>query len=331
MRARGRGLLWCAACASGLVGVAEARAAEADALDLVWEAPDSCSTGDDVRREFERSTRVLPGRSPPHLSATAHVEARDGRWSLRLHTSRGGVEGDREIEADSCASLTRAAALVLALAYGEGAEPETPAPSEPPALPTPAPPVPTVARAEPAGHDVSPVTPSRTRLAWSVTLDGRVAWGPVPGPAAGAATTLDVRGPWWGVSARVISWPGASGEPVPDLRTHFAGVGGSLSMCLLARPSHDLLFAGCGGLQASALRGTSSGATSPGDAVAPWYAAPAGVRTRVRLFDTLHLEAGFELAASLTRPTFVVSGLSAPVYEVPKVSPSGSLGLSLDI
>jgi len=339
MRARRPGPLWCAACASGLVALVGTRPARADGLDLVWEAPDNCSTGGDVRREFERSTRVLPGRSPPHLSARALVEARDGRWSLHLHTSRDGVEGDREIEADSCASLTRAAALVLALAYGEGAEPETPAP--PPTPPTPAPPVPTLTRAEPAGPDTAPPKPSKAHLAWSVSLDGRVAWGPVPGPAPAASTSLDVRGRWWGVSARVISWPGASSEPAADLQTHFTGVGGSLSMCLLARPSRDLLIAGCAGLQASALRGTSSGATYPADdRLAPWYAAPAGVRTRVRLFDTLHLEAGVELAASLTRPSFVtatvgpggnVLGLSAPVYVVPEVSPSGSLGLSLDI
>jgi hypothetical protein len=315
-----------------------ASAAIADPLDLVWDAPDTCAKGDDVRRDFDRSTRVLPGRNPPHLSAVARVEVQDGRWFLHLHTTRGGVEGDREIEADSCTSISRAAALVLALAYGEGSEPEAAPPSEPPQPPPPPPPpVVTVMKQPGEGEDASLAKRPGTPLTISVALDGRVAWGPLPGATAGAAATLDVGRGWWGASARVISWPGASGQPTSDVRTHFGGGGGALSMCLLGRPSRDLLISGCAGLQVAALRGTSS-SSAPGfvsdvapQRLAPWYAVPASVRARVRLFGTLHAEAGVELAASLTRPTFVVSGLSAPVYVVPELSPSGSLGLALDI
>jgi hypothetical protein len=355
MRARSGRRRWCAACASSLFFLATARASRADPLDLVWDAPETCNSGADVRREFERSTSIRPGRSPPHLSARARVEARDGRWVLHLHTLRDGVEGDREIEADSCASLTRAAALVLALAFGEGAQPEAAPTPEAPVAP-PAPIAPTLAAkgvAGSAGQDIYPSARSRrtSLVSWSVTLDGRIAWGPLPGPAAGAATTVDARGRWWGVSARVISWPGANGEPEPDLHAHFTGVGGALSLCLLGRPSRAWILAACAGLEASALRGTSTGATFSEAAVAPWLAAIPALRARLRLVGPLHVEAGVEVAASLMRPSFAVCrapsddssamsqpclvhgllGMTQTVYVVPEISPSGSLGLSLDI
>jgi hypothetical protein len=355
MGARSGRRRWCAACAASLFLLATARASRADPLDLVWDAPDTCNSGADVRREFERSTSIRPGRSPPHLSARARVEARDGRWVLHLHTLRDGVEGDREIEADSCASLTRAAALVLALAFGEGAEPEAAPTPDAPVAPQ-APTTLTMAAKGRAGSDRqenSPFarSPRASFISWSVTLDGRVAWGPLPGPAAGAATTVDARGRWWGASARVISWPGANGEPEPDLHAHFTGVGGALSLCLLGRPSRAWLLAACAGLQASALRGTSTGATVSDAAVASWLAAIPALRARLRLFGPLHVEAGVEVAASLTRPAFAVcrapsddsnamsqpcsvhgvSGMTQTVYVVPEISPSGSLGLSLDI
>jgi hypothetical protein len=331
---------WGAACSSGLFALTASQVCSADALDLVWQAPDTCATGAQVQREFERSTHVIAGRSPPHLSARASVEARAGRWVLHLHTLRDGVEGDREIEADSCASLTHAAALVLALAFGEGAEPATPTPPAP--LPPPPPPTPISPRPSP----VLPAVTQRSLVHWSMTLDGRIAWGPLPGPAAGAATTVDARGSWWGASARVVSWPGANTEPLPGLSAHFTGVAAALSLCVLARPSRDWLFAGCAGFQAGALRGTESGPRARPEDVeaAPWYAALPALRTRVRLIGPLHAEASFELATSVTRPSFAVCETQAPsgkctgpldsvhtVYVVPELSPSGSLGLSLDI
>jgi len=355
MTARSGRRRWCAACASSLFLLAAARASRADPLDLVWDAPDACNSGAEVRREFERSTSIRPGRSPPHLSARARVEARDGRWVLHLHTLRDGVEGDREIEADSCASLTRAAALVLALAFGEGAQPEAAPTPDAPVVPQ-APPTSIVATKGGAGshrQDIpaSARSPRAPLVSWSVTLDGRIAWGPLPGPTAGVATTVDARGPWWGVSARVLSWPGANGEPEPDLHTHFTGVGGALSLCLLGRPSRAWLFAACAGLEAGALRGTSTGATVSEAAVAPWLAAIPALRARLQLVGPLHVEAGVEVAASLTRPPYAVcrapdddssatsqpcsvhglSGQTQTVYVVPEISPSGSLGLSLDI
>jgi hypothetical protein len=91
------------------------------------------------------------------------------------------------------------------------------------------------------------------------------------------------------------------------------------------------MLAGCAGLQASALRGSSSGGSVADSAVASWYAALPAVRARFRVVGDLSIDLGFEPAISLTRPRFVVLGLNPPVYVVPQVAPSLLAGLSIRI
>jgi hypothetical protein len=45
----------------------------------------------------------------------------------------------------------------------------------------------------------------------------------------------------------------------------------------------------------------------------------------------LSLDLGFEAAVSLTRPRFVLRGLTSPVYVVPAWAPSAILGLAMQI
>jgi hypothetical protein len=313
------------AVATGLLLLTTTRRGQAQDLDLVWQAPDTCPTSEQVKSEFQRSLRLSPGYVPPHLSATAIVEHTGGRWFLHLHTVRNGIEGDREIEADSCTSLARAAALVLTLALGEGDldEPPPPPRKEPPPgspieAPAPAPPAPPPA---PAAH--GPLT-------WAPTLEARTAWGPVPGPSLGVGAGVDVRAKWWEVSVRAESWPSVNQGPAPDLRTTFAGAGGAASLCVLGAPAPFLVMALCGGMEASGIYGASAGGSQVAWRIAPWYAALTALRGRVPVFDRVHLEVGFELAESLFRPRFRVNGLG-DVYVVPELSPSALVGVSFDL
>ena len=93
-----------------LVFIAASRAEAAAPLTLTWDAPAGCPTAADVRAEYERLVRSSSGRTLPALTAEAHIEPRGPRWALRLRTVRDGIPGERELEADSCASLARAAA-----------------------------------------------------------------------------------------------------------------------------------------------------------------------------------------------------------------------------
>jgi hypothetical protein len=326
-----------------------ARESHAQTLDLTWDAPSGCPSGEEIRRDFERSVRVRPGRTPPHLVARAAVEQRGPRWHLRLHTARDGVEGDREIETESCASVARAALLVLSLALGEGAELGAESSSDSggrdalpasEALATSAPPAAADNSPPPVGAVSPPSVPLQTEridshavtraLAWSVALDGRYAGGPLPGSSFGFGGGVDARRRWLGASARLAAWPEVSQEPIAGLHTRYAGIGGSLSICALATPFRFLTTAACAGFQAVALRGESSGATQGFSRVAPWYAVLPALRARVPLLRAVHVELGFELAISLNRPQFIVQN-SSYSYAVPSVAPNAVLGLSLDI
>jgi hypothetical protein len=308
------------------------RRAHAQDLDLVWQAPETCPSGDQVKSDFQRSLRLSPGYVPPRLSATAVVDQTGGRWFLHLHTVRNGIEGNREIEADSCNSLARAAALVLTLALGEGDLDQQPAPvnKEPvPARPVQAPPP------APPAPPVAPVHAAHGPLTWSPTLEARAAWGPLPGPELGVGAGVDLRAKWWALSARGVAWPSVSRSPASGVQDTFEGVGGALSFCVLGSPASFVVFALCGGIEASAIRGASSGAsTLAGSDVAPWVAALTSLRARVPLFDSLHLEVGFELAESLFHPfqraEFTVNRLG-DVYVVPELSPSAVAGVSFDL
>jgi hypothetical protein len=328
----GRAIRAYVALAAGLLWVTTTRRARAQDLDLIWQAPETCPSGDQVKSDFQRSLRLSPGYVPPHLSATAVVDHTGGRWFLHLHTVRNGIEGNREIEADSCSSLARAAALVLTLALGEGDFDQQPAPviKEPaPAPSVQAPPPP------PPAPPVAPVHAAHGPLTWSPTLEARAAWGPLPGPALGVGAGVDLRAKWWELSARGVAWPSVSQNPAPGVQDTFEGVGGALSFCVLGSPASFVVFALCGGLEASAIHGDSGGTRAgygtvvPHPKLAPWYAALTSLRVRFPLFDSVHFELGFELAESLFRPEFAI-GLG-DAYVVPELSPSAVAGVSFDL
>jgi len=325
-------------CALPVLLAARRALGEAPPLDLTWNAPPGCPSAADVRRQFEQLAKVPADRAPPHLVAEAVVEQNAERWHLRLRIVRDGLAGEREVEAASCVSLARAAALELALAAGGSFAPDAETPAEPA---TPAnPPV----KPERSDANAAPPEADRTRavasakpapvvrpLSWWATLDARYSSGPLPGKAFGTAAGVDTRYRSWLASARVVAWPGVHEEPVPGLHATFAGVGGSLSICFVGGSSQAFMLAGCAGLQASALRGSSSGGSVSDSAVASWYAALPAIRAKIRLVGDLSIDLGFESAISLTRPRFVVLGLTPPVYVVPQFAPSLSVGLSIQI
>jgi hypothetical protein len=308
---------------------------DAPPLELTWNAPAGCPSGAEVRRQFERLAKVDPSHAAPHLVADATVEQDGDKWHLRLHIVRDGAVGEREVDAVSCVSLARAAALELALAAGGSFVPDEEPPPDnvtqpPPASPPPKAPDASAAEADRAASAAAMV-PTKRPVTWWATLDGRYASGPLPGGALGTAAGVDARFRSWMASARVVGWPHVREEPVAGVHATFAGVGGSLSACFVGAPSDDFAIAGCAGLQASALRGSSTGGSESGSAVASWYAALPGVRARLRLVGALFLDVGVEGAISLTRPRFVIDGLTPPAYVVPVFAPSVSAGLAIRI
>jgi hypothetical protein len=303
-----------------------ARAADrAPSVELSWNAPDACPSGDDVVREVGRLTSRPANYTPVHLSAEGRIEQIEGRWFLHLRTVREGVAGERDLDAASCASLARAAALVLALALGELAELIPPAPPEP-AAPPPPPPPPIVPASVPAVA-VAAAQPTRPARAWSLTLDARGGLGPLPGHALGLGAGVDTGRGWWWTSLRVQAWPGADQVPSPGLAAHYRGVGAALMGCLAPVRARFLTLLACDGIQVSALAATATGTNRDATQVAPWYALLPALRARWPIYRALRAELGVELPVSLNRPRFVINGLG-DVHVVPRLAPTVALGLA---
>ncbi|HEX9298282.1 MAG TPA: hypothetical protein VF881_20725 [Polyangiaceae bacterium] len=115
--------------------------AAAPALDLDWRAPVECPDRETVRRYVSEIVGSAEGE-PAALGARGIVaRAAPDRWTvdLALRTS-SGVESRRSLEGPTCDSVTRAAALVMALAIHARDVPPPPVPREretPPRPPRP--------------------------------------------------------------------------------------------------------------------------------------------------------------------------------------------------
>jgi hypothetical protein len=349
---------------AGVVTIlASAPARAALPLTLTWEAPAGCPTADDVRAELERLVRFPPGHAPPALVAEGYIATREGRWHLRLRTVRDGLPGERELEADTCASLAHAATLVVALAFGvgdsshEASPPSPPAPEERPARPAPrlrvveppppaappppeppAPPPPVVPRPERNEKDMliraAAPSPSRPPTIWSLAAETRVSAGPLPGVDWGAGIGVDATSGRFVAALRLNTWL-PTDDPVAGTtaRMRYSGVGVELALCAIALEVRRFTLAGCGIGGVAALRGASSGGLADGAKIAPWYTAGIAFRGRLRVTGAMHLEARVEAPVFSNRLLFAVTDPRDPrgVYTVPWDVIGAVLGLSYDL
>jgi hypothetical protein len=90
------------------VGVTQA----ATPVTLTWNAPPDCPSSDAVLADVQR---IVGGPTNRVVVARADVtETGPEHWTVHLVTSADGAPGDRTIDANSCASLAAATALILA-------------------------------------------------------------------------------------------------------------------------------------------------------------------------------------------------------------------------
>jgi hypothetical protein len=86
----------------------------AETLELRWDAPQSCPSGDDVRAQVIDAVGDPEEPRTEVLQAEGRIEqTQDGRWSLELTLAGSGT---RTLDAGSCAELADAAVLIMAIA-----------------------------------------------------------------------------------------------------------------------------------------------------------------------------------------------------------------------
>jgi hypothetical protein len=122
--------------------------AEGQALELTWTAPSTCPTETEIETAVLKNaaTQSSEAKGRPPLFARGVVTERTehgakSAFHVLLQTERGGVRGEREITAESCAALAEATAVVLSLALLDLAEDTSvaPAPVSSPGSDTPDP------------------------------------------------------------------------------------------------------------------------------------------------------------------------------------------------
>lgn len=103
------------ACAFGVAG--RAAAAPRDFVELSWDAETACSSSGDVLDAIDQQLGAAFA-SEIRLTARGAVRASEnGEYELDLeYTTTGGARETRRIRGESCAAVTSAASLVLALA-----------------------------------------------------------------------------------------------------------------------------------------------------------------------------------------------------------------------
>ena len=268
-----------------------------------WRAPPECSDVTAFLAQLDAHGVALDG---VEIRGEVTGAANTG-YRLALEVVQAGVREARSIDARECASLVRAAALVVALGVDPVAEVErlgvpidrVPAPRNlaAPSVPTSPP-----RRGHDARRDPSPrPSPPRSRWHGWLSLGGGVERGAVPGVTGGAAAALVARrrglrlelgGAWLG--------PRDAGIDVGGVRVQLGVV--TVRGCpelVLPRASVPL----CLGVELGAMRGDGRDAPAARTVHALWVAptASAGVRLGRGAFGVL---ARAEVAVAAARPAF---------------------------
>jgi hypothetical protein len=291
-------------------------------VSLTWNAPAGCPSGEAVLADVERTLGATTSR---RVTARADVsEIGPDHWSVRLITDVDGAQGERTLDANSCASLATATALILAWTVDPSRAPSSAAAAAQTAAVAPS--------AKQEAQHASPTPRSRAAGSWPFTAvvaasgagdlgtlpsiggSGEVAlgalFGPIRGELAGAA--------WFVQDATNAVRPGVlEGAHIHlldfRLRGCFRGRLGArfeLDPCVgaaIVHASSDGFASGNGSATFAPAQNSGTWGDLQADALAAW-----------QLFGPVALRASIGIWIPLARPSFVVDvgPLGSPSGEV---------------
>jgi hypothetical protein len=288
-------------------------------VELTWTTDSACRSRDAVVREVERLVRG----APPKEVVVAHVDVLyEGSWRARLSTRSGDGVGTREIEADSCAQLTDAIALILALMIDPSAAlADRPARDAPP---VPQPGFSTAHAPEPTPRPSS-ILPVRRVV--SVSTAGDV--GSLPAAAPGFAGSVGLQPGAWRVMGSFAYFPPqrrliAAGSPAGG---DFTLLSAALVGCRFLLTVSSLRGALCAGPELNVVLAKGFGVISPRDGSGKWGALVAEALLGAQILDPLVVELRVGGVVPFARPSFFFDDLGT-VYRPSVVGLRFSLGLT---
>jgi hypothetical protein len=323
-----RGLL----IALAVAPLASAEPIERGALRLDWSAPGGCPNGVEVVERIEALLGVpVAALSPEPIGARGTVrELETLRFELELETRQRDQRFVRSMQAPSCAELSDAGALVLALAIdptfaerqalaggAPGTKPEAPKVS-----------VQTLDMADPQDERPPPPPPSRRAVPWSarvgLTMDlgtvSDVSLGPRASVEFGSDTTRVEFGVLWLPPARTFVATDTESGGFIDL------IAAQVATCVLPFRG-DFEMEGCVGLEFGSIHGVGFGVETQSEGTALWFAGGIGVLARGRATDGLSVVLSAGLLYSPQDTEFTLENVGI-VHQVSPVV--GRLGLGIE-
>ncbi len=303
-------------------------AAPLSAAEMSWNGPADCQRADLVREQVES----LIGRPLAELETPSfelQIAPKGDIWSLELVTF-APARSSRTLEGPSCAAVTDAAGVAMAMAIRatESAH-EAPPVTEPPgkeAPPPPAttevPPPPPAARRADLGAEDSESARLGAMVGLSATVDSATLPAPVLGLGLGAGlryspVRLELQGQAFAPSTVSLA-EGARGE--------FTLLSGAALGCFEGELT-TIAVLGCGGLELGRLSGEGRRVTSPHLGAALWQAVRLEAGVELPPTSGLRFTARLGVAVPLARPDFQLDGNS--VHRPAAMSLRAALGVAL--
>jgi hypothetical protein len=293
--------------ATGVTSVASVAGAQ-EPVSLAWNAPVGCPTGGAVLADMKA---ILGGPTPHRVTARADVtQLGPEHWSVHVATDVDGTQGERTLDADSCASLAKATALILAWAVDPVKARAAMATKQ--AEPATAPPAATPSAEQPPSSPSSPLS-----LAAVVAVSGMGDVGTLQSPGGGVQLALgalvgplrfELTGGYWFEQDAAQQ---ESGRPSVIVGSHIHLLDAGLRACFRWRLDARFELDPCAG--AAIVHASSDGyATSSRSFVkasgtGDWAALHGDVLVAWRIIGPFALRASVGMELTPTRPQFTVT------------------------
>lgn len=311
----------------------------AESISLQWGAPANCPSKEVVLAEVNRLLGSRASAEQPHLEVFAivtHPEA--DVYHVRLDIFGPHGLHTRQVHADSCAALSEAAALILAMMVDPEAAmsasmpanapaqeiptsppPEAPPPPPPPSIAVKPEPVvaqsPAVEKKRPTVRPSKPLSHTRMAVLAHAAMDG----GSLPGIAGGFGGALALLPGRLRLDAGFTWFPPRTGnfEALASAGAKIELSVGQLSAGISFAPHSSFEFVPALRAEVGWFRGESFGVTSPGETVVPFVAIGPDGRVFFRATRQVYLFTGIGALVPFTRPIFNTKGLGVLYQPAP--------------
>lgn len=307
----------CAAAASLLFTV------DAFAADLSWTAPKECPEQPSVVGDLEELIgQPIAQASAIHFAVL--VEQRpDGGWHAEL-TTTGRNSGSRSLTGGSCAEVSRAAVVAMALVVNSDREQSTAESSsvnKKASEPAPRKPVSQPEAEDPAQEEPSSI-PLHPLLHASAMLDGTA----LPSYALGVALDAGIALDDWRILVGGLYLPPVE-ERQGDSGGKFALLAASVTGCYRL-PLQTWAALLCGRYELGRLRGEGIDVAQSRPQNTRWNAVAAEAVASLPFSSTAELGLGVAAVVPLERAKFVLDS-PEPVHELPAIGPRLQAGVTV--